>query len=155
MCLLSSLVLMYYLTYVKHPKITLLVLHKWICLPLYSTHILAWKYFPPQSKLWHFTHLHVTQSLSDPICDSVFLWCYACWALTSSLCCLHTFLWWGQSLKLLQHAEGNLGGAKLSHSLLFLTEELKEQLEKNLFLSSWSNTITSADVSIWTEPLLY
>lgn len=112
------------------------------------------------------------QSLSDPVCDSFFPWCHACQALTSSLHYLHTIIWWGQSIKLLRHAEGNSGGAKLSHSLLSLTVELKDQLELDKSRLNWVSplsqsrnavrssewqitTITFADVSIWTEPLFY
>lgn len=59
------------------------------------------------------------------------------------------------SIKLLHHAEGNSGGAKLSHSLLSLTEELKGQLEldkgwlKN-WLHFWSEIMDSLSTE-WTS----
>lgn len=37
---------------------------------------------------------HFIITLSDLICDSFFLWCHACRALTGSLRCLHTIFWW-------------------------------------------------------------
>lgn len=118
---LLFLVLMSYMFYVNHItnfRNSESCKYKYLRLALFPSHILASKCF-----LLHLRVISSQQSLSDPI------WCHAFLALSHSLCCMHTISWLGQSIKLLQHAEGHSGGAKLSHSLFFLTEELKEQLE--------------------------
>lgn len=92
---------------------------------------------PPQKKP-HYNYFITTVTLWPSLWFIFFYGAMHCQALIRSLHCLHTNLWWGQSIKLLHHAEGNSGGANLSHSLLSLTEELKEQLELDKsWLRNW------------------
>lgn len=118
---LVFLVLMSFMFYVNHIEFSQCwkLLHKYIHLALYSSPIFASKGFPLHPRESHFITTVIVLPNLVP-----------CFSSSDSFTVLSAYnLMVGAKYQTAATCWGEPGGAKLPHSLFFLTEELKEQLE--------------------------